>query len=39
MRMALPLTWGATPAEVRRPYAADHLVDDLLDLLVTLRSV
>ena len=27
MRMALPLTWGATPAEVRRPYAADHLVD------------
>ena len=25
--MALPLTWGATPAEVRRPYAADHLVD------------
>jgi len=25
--MELPLTWGATPAEVRRPYAADHLVD------------
>jgi hypothetical protein len=25
--MALPLTWGATRAEVRRPYAADHLVD------------
>ena len=27
MTMALPLTWGATPAEARRPYAADHLVD------------
>ncbi|GAA4722511.1 hypothetical protein GCM10023350_00780 [Nocardioides endophyticus] len=27
MTMALPLTWGATPVEVRRPYAADHLVD------------
>ena len=25
--MALPLTWGATQAEARRPYAADHLVD------------
>ena len=25
--MALPLTWGATRAEARRPYAADHLVD------------
>ncbi len=27
MTMALPLTWGVTPAEARRPYAADHLVD------------
>ena len=27
MAMALPLTWGATRAEARRPYAADHLVD------------
>ncbi|GAW48824.1 MULTISPECIES: hypothetical protein [unclassified Nocardioides] len=25
--MALPLTWGVTRAEARRPYAADHLVD------------
>ncbi|MEP9362435.1 hypothetical protein ABLE68_05675 [Nocardioides sp. CN2-186] len=25
--MVLPLTWGVTPAEARRPYAADHLVD------------
>ncbi|WP_028643433.1 SRPBCC family protein [Nocardioides sp. URHA0020] len=25
--MALPLTWGATPAEARRPYAADDLVE------------
>jgi len=27
MTVALPLTWGATPAEARRPYAADHLID------------
>ena len=27
MAMALPLTWGVTRAEARRPYAADHLVD------------
>lgn len=27
MAMALPLTWGTTRAEARRPYTADHLVD------------
>lgn len=25
--MTLPLTWGATRAEARRPYTADHLID------------
>ena len=27
MTVAVPLTWGVTRAEARRPYAADHLVD------------
>ena len=27
MTVAVPVTWGVTRAEARRPYAADHLVD------------
>jgi hypothetical protein len=28
--VALPLTWGVTRAEARRPYVADHLVDETM---------
>jgi hypothetical protein len=37
MTVALPLTWGATRAEARRPYAADHLVDGTM--LMMTRAV
>ena len=37
--VALPLTWGATQAEARRPYAADHLVDGTILSLTRAISV
>jgi Polyketide cyclase / dehydrase and lipid transport len=37
--VALPLTWGVTPAEARRPYAADHLLDGTMLSLTRAISV
>jgi hypothetical protein len=37
--VALPLTWGATRAEARRPYAADHLVDGTMLTMTRAISV
>ena len=37
--MAWPLTWGATRAEARRPYAADHLVDGTMLTMTRAISV
>ena len=37
--MAWPLTWGATRAEARRPYAADHLIDGTMLTMTRAISV
>ena len=39
MTMALPLTWGVSRAEARRPYAADHLIDGTMLSLTRAISV